>query len=185
MIGSHFDRQRHSQRWTQWCAQAAASSICGPGAPAAAPKLCALRMSRFLALFAVLLAVVQAEDIMNWVMSALEQHLDAARGTDCEVGAWQDCSACSATCGDGVKLCVRKLIVQRSGSGRPCPPLFEQRLRSAATACAVDCAVSQWAACSECTRSCGGGTQLCRRSVVSHAAHGGRPCLTAVAAARM
>ena len=69
---------------------------------------------------------------------------------DCEVGPWEDCSACSVTCGEGgVQLCARTVTTPRSGAGLPCPSLFEQRPCPAAPPCALDCEVSEWASCSQ------------------------------------
>ena len=95
---------------------------------------------------------------------------------DCTVGAWGSCSACSATCGAGVAMCARQVLTPPEGTGKGCPPLYEQRPCTSPTPCPFDCTVSGWRSCSQCSKSCGGGVKLCTREVVEFSRDGGAPC---------
>ena len=59
--------------------------------------------------------------------------------------------------------------------GKACPQLT-QNVACNTHHCPVDCAVSQWAGWSTCSKTCGGGSKSRQRYISSHAAYGGQGC---------
>jgi hypothetical protein len=105
---------------------------------------------------------------------------------DCRMGAWQPWTACFATCGGGHRTRRRSIIAKPAGGGRECGtgdfvhaiagrstlsidgtwrrtdlgsiPLVEAQPCNTRL-CPIDCAFSP-SVCGECTKSCGGGSQV-------------------------
>jgi hypothetical protein len=94
---------------------------------------------------------------------------------DCEVSEWSEFSACSASCGEGVKTRTRTVIVPPQANGAACPPL-EETVACNIAPCPVDCQVSEFGPWSACSTSCGSGTRTRSRSVLVPPAHGGQAC---------
>lgn len=94
---------------------------------------------------------------------------------DCKVGSWSAWSVCDQSCGSGSKSRSRVLIHSASHGGVACPPLQAHAACSDGP-CPVHCVASKWGPWTQCTATCGGGTQLRSRSIVSHAEHGGYVC---------
>jgi hypothetical protein len=97
---------------------------------------------------------------------------------DCELSVWSEWSTCSLTCGVGDMTRTRSEITSESNSGVVCGTTSETETCEM-TPCPSHCEVSEfgaWGACSEAT--CGGGTQIRTRSVITHATHGGYQCPT-------
>jgi hypothetical protein len=93
-------------------------------------------------------------------------------------GAW---SGCSVTCGMGTQTRTRA-IQTAEACGGSCPGNAMELQPCTQPACAlppVDCQVSQWAAWSACSATCGTSVTKSRtRSVTRVAANGGVPCPT-------
>jgi len=94
---------------------------------------------------------------------------------DCVVGAWRESSSCSATCGDGTMEMIRDVEVEPAHGGTTCGDLT-QETACFVKDCPVDCDISEWGNDGGCSRQCGGGTQVQRRSTLVGAAHGGKAC---------
>jgi len=94
---------------------------------------------------------------------------------DCQVGDFEPWGTCSQTCGGGVQERSRSITTVDQHGGASCPSLSESQSCNT-HACPVDCAVSGWGGWSECTQTCGGGTQARTRSVTTQLAHGGAAC---------
>lgn len=92
----------------------------------------------------------------------------------CEVTSWGSWSGCSATCGDGVNARRREVRVEAEDGGAPCPKLEETKPCDL-MACPVDCKTTAWV-CGTCHKTCGGGSKLCKREIVSPASSGGKAC---------
>ena len=90
---------------------------------------------------------------------------------DCQVGEWQDFSACTKTCGGGLKSRSRSLV-QPSEGGKACPSATEE-LTCFTYQCPIECVLASWSAWTECSRSCGTGRHTRGRSITTHAQHGG------------
>ena len=95
--------------------------------------------------------------------------------TDCVVGAWGSWSSCSLTCGGGEEKRHRSVQVEVAYGGKACDAL-EDTAACKQQACPVDCVATAWTAWSECSHSCGQGTETRSRRVTVSAAHGGKDC---------
>jgi len=94
---------------------------------------------------------------------------------DCRVTKWKCDAPCSASCGGGTRSCTREVTIQSKLGGAACPPL--QTARACNTAhCPVNCQMETDHSCSECSKTCGAGTQICRRVVIAQPAYGGTAC---------
>ena len=94
---------------------------------------------------------------------------------DCEVSSFGPFGSCSHTCGGGTMQRRRIVAQMTEHGGKLCPALFEQSACST-QACPVDCAMNPWAAWGACSKSCGNGWKLRRRTVKVAASAGGVGC---------
>lgn len=100
----------------------------------------------------------------------------------CAFTEWTNQGSCSATCGTtGVQLQTRTRIAAGSQDCSTHP--MQQYVPCNRNPCPVDCAVGDWGDWSPCTTSCGGGTRVRSRPVITKATNGGTACpaLTEVA----
>ena len=95
---------------------------------------------------------------------------------DCQVGPWSAWSECSASCGTGTQTRTREIVVAAEHGGAACPSTLEEQRQCNTHPCPVDCQVGAWSAWSECSASCGTGTQTRTREIVVAAEHGGAAC---------
>ena len=81
---------------------------------------------------------------------------------------------CSANCGDGYETLTRDWI-----SGENCDKLQQRKqrhCRGKQCGFAVDCKLSEWKNITNCTKSCGGGTQVLQRIVDVYPLYDGKKC---------
>jgi len=99
---------------------------------------------------------------------------------DCTVSQWSVFSTCTLPCGGGKQTRTREVTSQRRNGGAICPVLKETRPCLSShrdlERCPNDCLVSSWSAWGECSKQCGGGTQLRHRNVTQNPSSRGRPC---------
>jgi ficolin len=93
---------------------------------------------------------------------------------DCAVSAFGEFSTCTEPCGSGVQSRSRTVATQPANGGKTCPGLQEKQ-NCNTHACPIHCqyTLGVW---SECSKSCGGGTQRKPMTVTVHAAHRGTAC---------
>jgi len=92
---------------------------------------------------------------------------------DCPVGAWQDWSACSATCGAGEHIRTRALIGTAQYGGAACTTILNGIMTCNLGSCPDDtCIVSAFGDWSECTNSCNSGTKAKDRVIIQEAVPG-------------
>ena len=99
---------------------------------------------------------------------------------DCIVSEWSNWSACSTTCGAGLRRRSRSPVVESAHGGMVCPTLEQTMPCPMKKQCPVDCRVSSWEPWSSCSQSCGGGKQTRIRRVIEAPSHGGQPCLASL-----
>ncbi|PHJ24164.1 thrombospondin type 1 domain-containing, partial [Cystoisospora suis] len=95
---------------------------------------------------------------------------------DCEVSEWGEWTACSVTCGGGVRKRRRQVEKPPSNGGRPCPPLDEYDACGTTSCHGTDCEVSEWSAWSACTKACGGGVHVRTRHILVEKRGHGKDC---------
>lgn len=94
---------------------------------------------------------------------------------NCVVSDWSKWSACSSECGDGIQNSTRTIQTQSAHGGKACPDLIRTQ-KCNLKPCPVDCLVSAWSAFSECSATCGGGTQSRSRKILRHPQYNGAGC---------
>jgi hypothetical protein len=116
---------------------------------------------------------------------------------DCKVSRWSAFSSCSKSCtlitpgfrklsGNdiinaddiieyGNKMRTRSIITTSLGGGKSCPLLKETR-NCNTFLCPIDCVLSGWTSFGDCSKSCGIGSKLRTRSIITDVSNGGKQC---------
>jgi hypothetical protein len=94
---------------------------------------------------------------------------------DCVVSAWATWEQCSKSCNLGTQSRSRDVTTAVSDGGKACPGLTESQT-CGAVPCPIDCQVSWYGDWSACDKSCGDGSQVKMRTVVSVESMGGAAC---------
>jgi len=97
--------------------------------------------------------------------------------TDCVWKQWGDWSPCSRTCGGGYASRLRSEEIPAINGGKFCDGSSKEETVCNATACPLDCALSEWSEWTNCTRTCGGGSRKRVRSTVQQPMFGGEDCV--------
>jgi hypothetical protein len=106
-------------------------------------------------------------------------HIDACDAGECpahcELSPWTPFSDCSERCAGGTKLRFRTILKQPNALGTKCPELVERKPCNTA-ACGVDCVVGAWGAWGACSKTCGSGLKLRKRSITAVPNEAGKAC---------
>ncbi len=94
---------------------------------------------------------------------------------DCQV-SWSDWDSCSASCGGGIQTKTGTITQQPQNGGASCPTDLTQTQACNTSPCSIDCQVSEWSNWSDCSTSCGDGTQTRTRYVTVPPQNGGASC---------
>ena len=108
---------------------------------------------------------------------------------DCEMEKWLDWTACSKTCGIGVKTRDRKIKYSRDEYGFDCP-MKHEKLHCNIDSCPPtpsptpsptiprlnDCQMNPWSDWSSCSATCGSGSKTRHRSIREREKFGGFSC---------
>jgi len=94
---------------------------------------------------------------------------------NCKWGNWGAWSNCSKSCGKGERSHTRKRLIQAKHGGADCGGLTTVTEACNTQPCPADCTWATWGHWSNCSKSCGGGTQTRIRNETA-AKHGGLPC---------
>jgi hypothetical protein len=86
---------------------------------------------------------------------------------NCVVGIWTAWSACSQTCGTGLRSRSRAVLTPPVNGGLSCPSLNDSTGCTQPNACI--CGVTSWSTWSACNQTCGGGTRSRDRMIVATA----------------
>jgi hypothetical protein len=89
--------------------------------------------------------------------------------------AWQEWSACSATCGVGRQIRGHKTVVSARHGGKRCPET-KSRVCNLSKCLTNDCKVSPWGAWAACSGTCGAGVTTRMRTMVDKPSEGGKSC---------
>eukprot|EP00929_Paragymnodinium_shiwhaense_P049346 TRINITY_DN24896_c0_g1_i1.p1 TRINITY_DN24896_c0_g1~~TRINITY_DN24896_c0_g1_i1.p1 ORF type:complete len:2226 (+),score=381.55 TRINITY_DN24896_c0_g1_i1:132-6809(+) len=97
----------------------------------------------------------------------------------CQLGQWDDWTACTTSCGTGQQTRSRQVAKRAAFGGKDCgSTLPMQTANCATTPCPVDCKASAWSGWEACSQSCAGGVRQ-RRRATTPPAHGGLSCARA------
>jgi len=94
---------------------------------------------------------------------------------DCMVLTWSVWSSCSLTCAGGIRHRYRNMSRAARNGGVTCPELNGTEACSEQP-CPVDCRMLVWTQWTDCTRTCGNGLRLRKRSVAMQPQYGGAEC---------
>lgn len=94
---------------------------------------------------------------------------------NCTVSQWGAWTDCSRTCGTGNHARTRSITQQRTDGGSQCPSTSEEG-PCEQYPCPIPCSTGVFDPWSECSRSCGGGTQSRVRPILQAAQFGGMLC---------
>lgn len=99
-------------------------------------------------------------------------------GIDCEWDEWGEWDTCSKTCGGGEQSRSRLIKVREAFGGVPCPGNSTEVRPCAEDDCPVpiDCEWGAYGNWTQCSKSCGGGTQIATREIAIQALNGGQQC---------
>jgi hypothetical protein len=93
----------------------------------------------------------------------------------CDVSAFGQFSECTKTCGTGSKTKTRTVTQHPAHGGYVCPDLAYVD-DCEVNPCPEDCVMSEWEAYSDCTHTCGTGTQTRTRTIKDDVNYGGVAC---------
>jgi len=100
----------------------------------------------------------------------------ALNTVDCVWGDWEN-GKCSQTCGEGTRVDVRHRKRTAVNGGQECEgPSTRTENCKKLKECPVHCVWGKWWQLDECSKTCGVGTQVMRRTKLVKAAHGGKEC---------
>lgn len=101
-----------------------------------------------------------------------------SEGRDCLLSTWDDWSACSAQCGEGVESRGRTVLAAALEGGQGCNGALEEArpCQHVENCTKQDCAWNEWSQWGECTKTCDGGHRNRSRSVKAHPTSGGKAC---------
>jgi len=95
-----------------------------------------------------------------------------------KLGPWTVWSACSRSCGTGIRTRSRKV---RMFDGTECGEVLDTAT-CVATSCPVDCVLSEWGNWTNCSVDCGNGQQTREKVIITAPAYGGKSCESTVEA---
>jgi len=95
---------------------------------------------------------------------------------DCRWYTWSAWSFCSKSCGGGSRHRTRAVAISTANGGKPCTGPADDFGVCNEFACPLDCEWGSWSSWSDCTASCGGGTQQRQKPIKVQNNSQGKPC---------
>merc|ERR1719502_1671699 len=99
---------------------------------------------------------------------------------DCVEEGWSLWTPCTITCGGGYQTRTNPIKTKAQYGGKACGWQRKQTQTCNRFPCPVDCVQTPLSPWSECTNTCGGGTQFQSRTTTIEARYGGKRCLPTV-----
>ena len=99
---------------------------------------------------------------------------------NCEWSSWGQWTSCSKECGVGSQERKRTIIRHAKNGGRKCIGSNLASRSCRVRFCPQHCQWSPWGKWSACSKTCGYGKRLRKRTVVKSAKHGGRACVGSI-----
>jgi hypothetical protein len=103
--------------------------------------------------------------------SAKRTCFEGACPVDCKVAQWGTFTACTKTCGGGIKARERKVLDKEQHGGADCG-LLSETLACNEAACPTECVLSQWSTYTPCSKSCGQGSMSRDRGIIKEPSSG-------------
>ena len=100
----------------------------------------------------------------------------STRSVDCIWGSWSTWESCSVTCGGGTEERRRTIAQAAQYGGTECVGNYREYQSCNTNSCSINCVWSSWRSWETCSKTCGGGTQVRRRSKTQAAQYGGTEC---------
>jgi hypothetical protein len=95
--------------------------------------------------------------------------------THCVMTKWSKFSACSKSCGHGLKSRTREIKIVPKHGGKKCTDTtYSEGCKL--SECPTHCTVGKWASWSKCSKTCGVGSHSRTRKIVKEAKHSGDKC---------
>merc|ERR1719483_1785441 len=99
---------------------------------------------------------------------------------DCVLSLWGEWSACSMSCGNGIRTRKRNVTQEEKNWGKKCPRNIEEQEPCVEEVCAVDGAWSSWSRWGYCSQTCGEGSRSRSRTcAMPLPQNGGKDCIGA------
>jgi len=97
-------------------------------------------------------------------------------GAPCQWGNWSAWGKCRKSCGGGTQVRSRQVANETVNGGVPCTGNTSEQKPCNNDRCPVDCKLAEWEKWGDCSKICGTGKSVRKRSEATSAEYGGKAC---------